>query len=206
MYSNRPRGIFIIAAIAVALVFIILQGGTLRAQTDEMYKKLKVFSDVLSIIQKNYVEETKPEDLIYGAINGMLRTLDPHSSFMLPDMYKELQVETKGSFGGIGIEISMKKNILTIVSPIEDTPAYRAGLKTEDKILSIDGESTENMTLFDAVKKMRGPAGTNVTITIIREGFFEPKDFTLTRETIRIKSVKHRLLEENTIGYIRLSQ
>jgi carboxyl-terminal processing protease len=206
MYRNRPKGIFFIAAIAAALVFIISQGGTLRAQTDEMYKKLKVFSDVLSIIQKNYVEETKPEELIYGAINGMLRTLDPHSSFMMPDMYKELQVETKGSFGGIGIEISMKKNILTIVSPIEDTPAYRAGLKAEDKILSIDSESTENMTLIDAVKKMRGPAGTTVTISIIREGFFEPKDFTLTRETIRIKSVKHKRLEDDTIGYIRLSQ
>jgi carboxyl-terminal processing protease len=171
-----------------------------------MYKKLKVFSDVLSIIQKNYVEETKPEDLIYGAINGMLRTLDPHSSFMMPDMYKELQVETKGSFGGIGIEISMKRNILTIVSPIEDTPAFRAGLKAEDKIISINGESTENMTLMEAVKRMRGQAGTNVTISIIREGFLEPKDFTLTRETIRIKCVKYRRLEDDTIGYIRLSQ
>jgi len=206
MYRNRSRKLFIIAALAAALAIIIFQGDTLRAQTDEMYKKLKVFSDVLSIIQKNYVEETKPEDLIYGAINGMLRTLDPHSSFLMPDMYKELQVETKGSFGGIGIEISMKKNILTIVSPIEDTPAYRAGLKAEDKILSIDGESTESMTLIDAVKKMRGTAGTKVTISIIREGFFEPKDFVLIRETIRIKSVKHKRLDDDTIGYIRLSQ
>lgn len=206
MLSNRPKGILIIAALAASLVWIIAHGGTLRAQTDEMYKKLKVFSDVLSIIQKNYVEETKPEDLINGAINGMLRTLDPHSSFMLPDMYKELQVETKGSFGGIGIEISMKKGILTIVSPIEDTPAFRAGLKAEDKIISIDKESTENMTLIDAVKRMRGPVGTGVTITIIREGLFEPKDYTLTRETIRIKSVKSKLLEDNTIGYIRVSQ
>jgi len=206
MQRNRPKGILIIAAMTAPLVWLIVQSGTLRAQTDEMYKKLRVFSDVLSIIQKNYVEDTKPEDLIYGAINGMLRTLDPHSSFMLPDMYKELQVETKGSFGGIGIEISMKKGILTIVSPIEDTPAYRAGLKAEDKIISIDKESTENMTLLDAVKKMRGPAGTDVTIAIIREGFFEPKDFILTRETIRIKSVKFKLLEDNTIGYIRLSQ
>lgn len=206
MLSNRPKRILIIAALAMSLVCLITHGGTLRAQTDEMYKKLKVFADVLSIIQKNYVEETKPEDLINGAINGMLRTLDPHSSFMLPDMYKELQVETKGSFGGIGIEISMKKGILTIVSPIEDTPAFRAGLKAEDKIISIDKESTENMTLIDAVKKMRGPAGTDVTITIIREGLFEPKDYTLTRETIRIKSVKSKLLEDNTIGYIRVSQ
>jgi carboxyl-terminal processing protease len=180
--------------------------GKTKAEPEEMYEKLRVFSDVLSIVQKNYVEETKPEDLIYGAINGMLRTLDPHSSFMRPDLYKELQVETKGSFGGIGIEITIRKGILTIVSPIEDTPAFKAGLKSGDKIIRIEEESTENMTLLDAVKRMRGPAGDKVTISIMRKGFTEPKDFTLTREIIRIKSVKHKLLEENTIGYIRLSQ
>jgi len=199
--------------VAALIIFIIsltvcvsIPYGKLKAQTDEIYGKLKVFSNVLSIIQKNYVEETNPEDLIYGAINGMLRTLDPHSSFMLPDLYKELQVETKGSFGGIGIEITIRKGILTIVSPIEDTPAFRAGLKSSDKIVKIEDESTENMTLLDAVKRMRGPAGEKVTISIMREGFTEPKDFTLTREIIRIKSVKYKSLEEDTIGYIRLSQ
>ncbi len=199
--------------VAALIIFIIsltvcvsIPYGKLKAQTDEIYGKLKVFSNVLSIIQKNYVEETNPEDLIYGAINGMLRTLDPHSSFMLPDLYKELQVETKGSFGGIGIEITIRKGILTIVSPIEDTPAFRAGLKSSDKIVKIEDESTENMTLLDAVKRMRGPAGEKVTISIMRKGFTEPKDFTLTREIIRIKSVKYKSLEEDTIGYIRLSQ
>ena len=199
--------------VAALIIFIIsltvcvsIPYGKLKAQTDEIYGKLKVFSNVLSIIQKNYVEETNPEDLIYGAINGMLRTLDPHSSFMLPDLYKELQVETKGSFGGIGIEITIRSGILTIVSPIEDTPAFRAGLKSSDKIVKIEDESTENMTLLDAVKRMRGPAGEKVTISIMREGFTEPKDFTLTREIIRIKSVKYKSLEEDTIGYIRLSQ
>ena len=187
------------------IVCVIIPYRSVRARSDEIYEKLKIFSEVLSIVQKNYVEETKSEDLIYGAINGMLKTLDPHSSFMLPDVYKELQVETKGSFGGIGIEITIRKGVLTIVSPIEDTPAFRAGLKAGDKIVKIEGESTENMTLFDAVKKMRGPAGTKVTISIIREGFVEPEDFTLTREIIRIKSVKHRALEDN-IGYIRISQ
>ncbi len=207
MFKTKKRKIALsITFIVVLFIGVSLPYRILKAESDKMYEKLKVFSDVLTIIQKNYVEETKPDDLIYGAINGMLRTLDPHSSFMRPDMYKELQVETKGSFGGLGIEITMRKGILTIVSPIEDTPAYRIGLKAGDKIVKIEGETTENMTLLDAVKLMRGPAGTSVTISIIREGFTEPKDFTITREIIRIKSVKYKLLEDDTIGYIRLSQ
>lgn len=206
MLNTKKRKVILsIILISSLIVCFIIPYRNVKARSDEIYEKLKIFSEVLSIIQKNYVEETKPEDLIYGAINGMLRTLDPHSSFMLPDIYKELQVETKGSFGGIGIEITIKKGILTIVSPIEDTPAFRAGLKAGDKIVKIEGESTENMTLFDAVKKMRGPAGTKVNISIMREGFVEPEDFTLTREIIRIKSVKYRPLEDN-IGYIRISQ
>ncbi len=207
MFKTRKKKIQLtITFITLLLIGISLPYTALKAETDEMYEKLKVFSDVLTIVQKNYVEETNAEDLIYGAINGMLRTLDPHSSFMRPDFYKELQVETKGSFGGLGIEITMKKGILTIVSPIEDTPAFRVGLKAGDKIVKIEDETTENMTLLDAVKKMRGPAGTEVTISIMREGFLEPQDFTITREIIHIKSVKYKSLEEGTIGYIRLSQ
>jgi len=207
MFKTRKKKVALtITFVALLLIGISLPYTTLKAETDEMYEKLKVFSDVLTIIQKNYVEDSNSEDLIYGAINGMLRTLDPHSSFMRPDFYKELQVETKGSFGGLGIEITMKKGILTIVSPIEDTPAFRIGLKAGDKIVKIEDETTENMTLLDAVKRMRGPAGTDVTISIIREGFLEPQDFTITREVIHIKSVKYKSLEEGTIGYIRLSQ
>jgi len=207
MLHTKKKNVVLSFFLVVSLmVLVTMPFSKLKAQTDEMYKKLKVFSDVLSIIQKNYVEETDPEDLIHGAINGMLRTLDPHSSFMLPDFYKELKVETKGSFGGIGIEITIRSRILTIVSPIEDTPAFRAGLKAGDKIFKIEEESTENMTLLDAVKKMRGPAGEKVTISIMREGFLELQDFTLTREVIRIKSVKYKSLEEDTIGYVRISQ
>ena len=205
LHTKKRKVILLIILISSLVVCVTVLYRDVKAHSDEIYEKLKIFSEVLSIVQKNYVEETQSEDLIYGAIKGMLRTLDPHSSFMLPDVYKELQVETKGSFGGIGIEITIRKGVLTIVSPIEDTPAFRAGLKAEDKIVKIEGESTEDMTLFDAVKKMRGPAGTKVTISIIREGFVEPEDFTLTREIIRIKSVKHRPLEDN-IGYIRISQ
>ena len=207
MFKTRKKKMKLtITLITLLLIGVSLPYTALKAETDEMYEKLKVFSDVLTIIQKNYVEDSNPEDLIYGAINGMLRTLDPHSSFMRPDFYKELQVETKGSFGGLGIEITMRKGILTIVSPIEDTPAFRVGLKAGDKIVKIEDETTENMTLLDAVKKMRGPAGTEVTISIMREGFLEPRDFTITREIIHIKSVKYKSLEEGTIGYIRLSQ
>ena len=207
MFKTRKRNVALtITFVTLLLIGVSLPYTTLKAETDEMYEKLKVFSDVLTIIQKNYVEDSNAEDLIYGAINGMLRTLDPHSSFMRPDFYKELQVETKGSFGGLGIEITMKNGILTIVSPIEDTPAFRIGLQAGDKIVKIEDETTENMTLLDAVKRMRGPAGTDVTISVIREGFLEPRDFTITREIIHIKSVKYKSLEEDTIGYIRLSQ
>lgn len=206
MVNTRKRKVILsIIIIAFLMVWVIIPYSNVKARSDEIYEKLKIFSEVLSIIQKNYVEETTAEDLIYGAINGMLRTLDPHSSFMLPDTYKELKVETKGSFGGIGIEITIRTGVLTIVSPIEDTPAFRAGLKARDKIVKIEEEFTKDMTLFDAVKRMRGPTGTKVTISIMREGFIEPEDFTLTREIIRVKSVKPKLLEDN-IGYIRISQ
>ena len=134
----------------------------------------------------------------------MLKSLDPHSSFMKPEDYKELQIETKGSFTGIGIEISLKDGILTVVSPIEGTPAYKAGLKANDKILKIDDKITKNMTLIEAVKLLRGAKGTNVTISIYREGWRRLKDITLTRDVIPIKSVRSRMLEEG-YGYMRVS-
>lgn len=205
IHRSKRNVVLSIMLISLFIVCVLIPYRSVKARSDEVYEKLKIFSEVLSIIQKNYVEEITPENLIYGSINGMLRTLDPHSSFMPPDVYKELQVETKGSFGGIGIEITIKEGVLTIISPIEDTPAFRAGLKAGDSIVKIDGVSTENMSLFDAVKKMRGPTGTKVTISIMREGFTEPQEFALSREIIRITSVKHKLLEES-IGYLRISQ
>ena len=175
------------------------------ALSDNTYEGMKVFSDVLHIIEKDYVEETKSKDLIYGAVKGMLETLDPHSAFMPPNMFKEMQEETKGRFEGLGIEITIKDSILTVVSPIEETPAYKAGISAGDQILKIDGESTKNFTLMDSVKRMRGPKGTKVTLTIMREGFTKPRDFTLVRDVIPVRSVRHELLEKN-YGYIRLSQ
>ncbi|MCK4426395.1 MAG: PDZ domain-containing protein, partial [Deltaproteobacteria bacterium] len=168
------------------------------------YEQLKIFGSVLDLVQRNYVEEIPPKKLIYGAVQGMLKSLDPHSSFMKPEDYKELQIETKGSFTGIGIEISLKDGILTVVSPIEGTPAYKAGLKANDKILKIEGKTTKNMTLIESVKLLRGAKGTDVTISIYREGWRRLKDVTLTRDIIPIKSVRSRMLEEG-YGYIRIS-
>jgi len=168
-----------------------------------VYENLKVFTEALSYVESNYVEEVEPEKVIQGAIRGMLKTLDPHSSYMPPDVYREMQVETEGRFGGLGIEISMRDDVLTVVSPIEGTPAFRAGIQPGDQIIKVDGESTKEMSLVDAVKKLRGPEGSSVTISIFRQGFTEPKDFILSRAVIQIKSVRWTKLQ-NDIGYVKL--
>lgn len=201
--SRKKIWLGVSVVLIVALFTCLYNGVMASAATREAYEKLKLFADVLDIVEKNYVEEVKTGDLIYGSIKGMLETLDPHSSFMTPDDFKELQVETKGVFSGIGIEITLKDGILTIVSPIEGTPAYNAGLKAGDRILKIDGKTTKNMSLIEAVKKLRGPRGTKVTISILREGWSEIKDFALVRDVIPIHSVKHKTLEEG-YGYARI--
>jgi carboxyl-terminal processing protease len=169
-----------------------------------VYKDIKLFNEVYDMIKKNYVDEINSTTLIQGAINGMVKSLDPHSSFMTPDLYKELEVETQGHFGGIGIEITLLKDILTVVSPIEDTPAFVAGIKSGDQIIRIDGKSTKDVTVMEAVKKLRGPKDTKVTITIMRENMPTPKDITLTRAIIQVKSVKVKNIEDH-IGYIRIA-
>jgi carboxyl-terminal processing protease len=194
-----------------ALIFLVgvtiglSQSNKVPALSNNIYDELKLFSDVLGHIQKDYVEETKSKDLIYGAIKGMLETLDPHSGFMPPETFKEMQAETRGRFEGLGLEITTKDGILTVVAPIEDTPAFKAGVLAGDQIIKIDGEPTKTLTLMDSVKKMRGPKGTQVTITIMREGFTKPRDFTLTRDVIPVRSVRYELLD-NQFGYIRISQ
>ena len=198
--------LIIIALICVFMVIGTYQAHQIASAREEngTYEQLKIFGSVLDLVQRNYVEEIPPKKLIYGAVQGMLKSLDPHSSFMKPEDYKELQIETKGIFTGIGIEISLKDGILTVVSPIEGTPAYKAGLKANDKILKIEGKTTKNMTLIESVKLLRGAKGTNVTISIYREGWRRLKDVTLTRDVIPIKSVRSRMLEEG-YGYIRIS-
>ena len=169
------------------------------------YESLEAFTNILSIVKKNYVEDVDTKNLVSGAINGMLSSLDPHSAYLTPELYKELQMDTQGRFGGLGIEITVKGGVLTVVSPIEDTPAAKAGVKPGDQIFKIEDEFTKDMTLVDAVKKMRGPKGTKITISIKREGVPELIDFTLMRDTIRVQSVRSRNLEEG-YGYIRLAQ
>ena len=175
------------------------------ADIDSAYEKFKVLADVFAIVERNYVEPVKPNQLINGAINGMLETLDPHSNYMAPEVYKEMQTETRGSFGGIGFEITIRDKVLTVVAPIEDTPASRAGIQSGDMILRINEKSTKDMTLMDAVKLMRGPQGSQVTITIMRQGFTEPKDVILTRAIIPIRSVRSKILEPG-YGYLKINQ
>ena len=176
-------------------------GRNLAADNEEAYKGLKIFSEVIDIIEKNYVEETDERDLIEKAIQGMVERLDPHSAFLPPEALEELQVDTQGEFGGIGIQIEIRDGVLTVVSPIDGTPAAEAGIQAEDKIIKVDGELTKDMALWEAVKKMRGPKGTNVVITIFREGVAEPIDFELTRDTIPIESVRSGLIREG-YGYV----
>ncbi|HKW95507.1 MAG TPA: S41 family peptidase [Methylomirabilota bacterium] len=190
------------------LVLTLSLGGGVASKgndTAATYENLRLFTEVLSIVQSQYVDEVPPKDIIYNAIKGTLRGLDPHSSFLDPEMYREMQVETSGSFGGLGIEITLRDDVLTVVAPIEGTPAYRAGIHPGDRILKIEGLSTKDMQLADAVKRMRGKPGSKITITIVREGWTEPKDFLITREQIRVQSVKSNQLESG-IEYVRLRQ
>jgi carboxyl-terminal processing protease len=194
----------LVVLVLVSASFLVGAGMAKRvlARGDD-YENLRVFTEVLSLVQSNYVEDIENKKLVEGAIKGLLKTLDPHTSYMPPEMYKEMQVETEGQFGGLGIEITVRDDLLTVVSPIEDTPAFRAGLKSGDRILKIDGEPTKDLSLVDAVRKMRGLKGTPVTITIMRDDFEAPKDFTVTRDVIKIHSVSQRKLDDE-IGYIRM--
>jgi carboxyl-terminal processing protease len=204
--GDSMKKAFVIGSLLVVLT-LSLGGSVASKGTDSgaTYEQLRLFTEVLSIVQNQYVDEVPPKELIYSAIKGTLRGLDPHSSFLDPDSYKEMQVETSGSFGGLGIEITLKDDILTVVSPIEGTPAYRAGLHTGDRIVKIDGLVTKDMQLPDAVKRMRGKPGSKVTISVVREGWAEPKDFDIVREQIRVQSVRSHDLG-NGVAYIRLRQ
>ena len=172
---------------------------------DERYQDLEMFQKVLHFVETNYVDDkVKTKELIYGALSGMMEKLDPHSNFLPPDVWKDMKIDTTGKFGGLGIEIGMKDNILTIISPIEDTPAWKAGLKPNDRIVKINSESTKGMNLVEAVQKMRGKPGTNVTLSVYREGWDKIRDVPVTRDIIKIQSVKSEQLEPG-YGYVRLT-
>ncbi len=182
------------------------KGGAKNAATgdkSELYQQLNLFGDVLERVRRDYVEPVDEKTLIENAINGMLSALDPHSSYMNPKSYKDMQVQTKGEFGGLGIEVTMENGLVKVVSPIDDTPASKAGLQAGDLIFALDGEPVQGLTLQEAVEKMRGKAGTPIKISIRRAGK-DPFDVSLTREVIKVRSVRYRL-EAGDIGYIRVT-
>ncbi len=208
MAKERFSTILISGLTLTAILFVgifIGKGGDRPGYASESYEELQVFAEVLSQVKKHYVEETKTKDLVQGALRGMLAGLDPHSSFMTTDMFKEMQVETRGEFGGLGIQIGIKDHRLTVIAPIEDTPAFAAGIQSGDTIIKVDETPTKDLTLMEAVQHMRGPRGTSVKLTVIREGLEEPLVFTIPRDIIKIQSVRSKLLEGN-VGYVRLSQ
>jgi carboxyl-terminal processing protease len=190
--------------LSIILLFVFISPVSASPEDEGVYKGLSNFTKVLDLIERNYVDKVDSEELTNNAIEGMLKTLDPYSAYLSPERYKELEIGTSGEFGGVGMEVAVENGVLKVISPIEGSPADIAGVKPGDLITEIDGKSTRGMVVYDAVKLLRGPKGSNVTITLTREGEGS-RDITLTRDVIHIKSVKYKLLDDG-IGYIKVSQ
>ena len=195
---------FLIAALVLLLTGVLIGQGLVQAKPDT-YEELKAFTQALELVKRNYVENPEDRELIQGAIRGMISSLDPHSSYMNERSFKEMSMDIKGEFTGVGIQIGIKNQTLTIIAPIEDTPGFRAGLAAGDKILKINDDWTKDMTIEQAVDKMRGPRKTQVRLMIQREGWDKPKEFTITRDVIKVVSVKSEMLDKE-IGYVKLIQ
>jgi len=195
-------GIFV--GISVSLTSSVLAEKKIEASTGLPLNELRNFSDIFARVKTDYVEDVDDKTLLENAIRGMLSGLDPHSTYLNPDEYKELKIGTTGKFGGLGIQVGMEDGFVKVISPIDDTPAFRAGLQSGDLIIRLDGKSVKGMTLNDAVKVMRGDPGTDIKLTVIREGADKPLPFTVTRDIISVQSVKSRILEPG-YGYIRIS-
>ena len=196
--NNRKTILFIF------FIYAIIPLKAINADTNrqETYKQLNLFGDVFQRVQEQYVEEVTDKKLIESAISGMLQSLDPHSSYLSADSYKDMQVKTKGKFGGLGIEITMEDGVVKVVSPIDDTPAAKAGMKSGDLIIGVDGESIRGLTINESVSKLRGPVGSKVIITVVRDKK-DPYEIEIKRDIINIKSVKHNIIKN--IGYVRLT-
>jgi carboxyl-terminal processing protease len=186
-----------------AIFFLNLNGSAYAQNVDKLYEKIDLFSEVLETIQNEYVEEIDQAKAMDSAINGVLQSLDPYSAYMNPEIFEESQTETSGEFGGLGIEVSMEAGVIKVITPIDDTPASKAGVKAGDYIVKINGEQVQGKTLMGAVNLMRGKVGTSIEITIRRKGLKKAKIFKITREIIEIKSVVYKLVD-NKVGYIRL--
>ncbi len=197
--------VWVLALVFVSVLTKVAIPALERQKRDEIYKQIELFSYTLSVVESEYVKEVETKDLIYGALKGMLSSLDPHSQFLDPETYGELKVDTEGQFGGLGIEITIRDGLLTVITPLEDTPAWNQGIKAGDKIVKIDDELTRDFTLTDAVKKLRGKPGTEVNVTILREKEQKLLDIKIVREIIKVKEVKEAKILEDNIGYIRLA-
>ena len=207
--KSKERIIWILLILILLIVTTAsgLNNWIFAGDTEKTYDSLRVFNEIFNLLRTEYYDESKidPEKLTHGAINGMIKSLDdPHTSYMSKDIFKELQTETKGEFGGVGIVIGVRDSWITVISPIDDTPGARAGIKAGDKIIEVNGESTEGFTTMDAVNLIRGKIGTSVNLTIRRESVQQPLHFDITRGIIQLESVKSKVIE-NHIGYIRIS-
>ena len=183
----------------------LLPASAKNEKDEKIFDELQVFTDVLSIVESDYVSKPKGRELVSGAIKGMLATLDPHSSYLEPDLYDDLEIQTKGEFGGLGIEITIKDGLLVVVSPMEDSPAAKAGIRAADIIVKIEGQLTKDYSISDAIAKLRGKNGTPVNITVQRGSTAKLIDYRIIRDTIKIRSVKKRYLGDG-YGYIRVAQ
>ena len=172
---------------------------------NNLYEKIDLFGEVLENIQKDYIDDVDQSDMIDSAINGVLQSLDPYSAYMSPELFKEMQTDTKGEFGGLGIEIGMESGVVKVISPIDDTPAAKAGIKAGDYIVKIGNEQVQGKSLLEAVKLMRGPVGTSIDLTVRRKNVKKPLEFKIKRKIIEVKSVSTKTLgKEKNLGYIRL--
>ena len=198
MFKNLKFSLINLFVFKLSLLFM----GVLVANQQDVYKQLNLFGEVYERVRSEYVEEIKDKDLIEAAINGMLQSLDPHSSYLNSDSFEEMKVQTKGEFGGLGIEVTMENGLVKVVSPIDETPAAKAGIRSGDYISHIDEEAVMGLTLSEAVDKMRGPVNTPILITVIRKGE-EPFDVKIIRDIIKITSVKIQVHEE--VGYLRIT-
>ena len=187
----------------VTIIILNLSGKVYSQNIDKLYEKIDLFSEVLEIIQNEYVEDIDQAEAMDSAINGLLQSLDPYSAYMNPEIFKESQSETSGEFGGLGIEVSMEAGVVKVITPIDDTPASRAGIKAGDYIVKINAEQVRGKTLMEAVNVMRGPVGSSIELTVRRKGLKKAKIFKITREIIEIKSVISKLFD-NKVGYLRL--
>jgi len=199
----KSESYFKYIVIIITIIFLNISNKVYSENVDKLYNKIDLFSEVLEKIQNDYVDEIDQAEVMDSAINGVLQSLDPYSVYMNPKIYEEMQTETSGEFGGLGIEVSMEAGVVKVISPIDDTPAAKAGVKAGDYIVRINGEQVQGKTLMEAVNLMRGPAGTSIEITVRRKGLRKAKIFKIIREVIEIKSVVSKLVD-NKVGYLRL--